>query len=69
MKRVYLKLKPEYENINMYKYMVYGHTEEKLINNICFLKTSYYRRPIGWRYTDDEYYDVITEEEFKLEVL
>lgn len=69
MKRVYLKIKPQYKNIHIYKYIVYGHTEEKPINNIYFLKTSYYRRPISWRYTDNKYYDVITEEEFKLEAL
>lgn len=64
MKPVYLRLKPEKQNKYLIKYIVYGHTESKITNNIHFWKT-----PYPWRSLNDDMYDIITEEEFKLEAL
>lgn len=64
MKLVYLRIKPEYENKNMYKYLVYNSKKDIDKNNIAFIKEFY-----NFRNINDMWYDIITEEEFKLEAL
>lgn len=59
-----LRIKPEYENLKPFKYIVYNHTENKEIDNIRFYKKPYYERCV-----DDNMYDILSEEEFKLEAL
>lgn len=72
-KPVYLKLKPEYEHLKQYKYeyIVYNYTENKNTNNINFTTIPYQHKAFEYlfREVDDYQYEVITEQEFKMEVL
>lgn len=64
MSPVYLRLKPERQETHLIKYIVYGHTEDKITKNIHFWKI-----PHIYRSLNSDAYDIITEEEFKLEAL
>jgi hypothetical protein len=58
MNTVYLRLKPQYENNYLHKYIAYNHTKNKEIDNIRFYKKPYYERCV-----DDNMYDILSEEE------
>lgn len=62
-KPVYLRVKPEYFTIYKYKYRVYGMKHDK-IGNIIF-----FQKPYNLRNCHDSHWDILSEEEFKLEVL
>lgn len=64
MNLVYLKLKEEYVNQCSCKYLVYNAKKEEYVNNILFMDKPYEDRNI-----EESWWDIISEEEFKLENL
>lgn len=63
MKPVYLRVKPEYVTMYVYKYRAYGMQYNKM-GNILFFK-----KPYNLRNLEDEHWEIISEEEFKMETL